>query len=111
MSSLLELFSSCLARGGASLLVLQAVAGAQAECGGIAAAAIDDSEVEAIEPMPIVLVGRVAGPDGSPVERAAITTSAGGQAISDAHGRFRLELRVPLDAESVQVTAVGRGGS
>jgi hypothetical protein len=55
----------------------------------------------------VVLEGFVDGPDGAPVEGAVVVSSAGGRAVSDASGHFRLETKVPLGAESVQLTAAG----
>jgi hypothetical protein len=54
--------------------------------------------------------GFVHSPDGTPAEGAVVVSSAGGQAVTDAGGRFRLEVRSFLGAESVQITAVGRAG-
>ena len=34
-----------------------------------------------------------------------MVSSSGGQAVTDSNGRYRLEVQMPLDAESVQVTA------
>src|SRR5262245_7676039 len=53
-----------------------------------------------------VLIGTVVSPDGVPCEGAIVVTSAGGQTVTDARGEFRLEARLALDAETVQVTAV-----
>jgi hypothetical protein len=62
--------------------------------------------------VPVVLVGRVVTPEGASAERALVTSSAGGRALTDARGAYRLELELPLDAERVQVTAVAeRAGS
>src|SRR5262245_5026471 len=58
--------------------------------------------------LPVVLEGRVFGPDGAPAEGAVVVSSAGGSAVADRDGCYRLEARVPPDAETVQVTAVGR---
>mgnify|MGYP001363851805 CR=1 FL=1 len=60
--------------------------------------------------VPVTFEGFVFEPDGAPAEGAVVVSSAGGKAVADRSGRFRLEARVPLDAESVQVTAVGRAG-
>ncbi len=59
----------------------------------------------------VVLEGSVVDSDGAPAEGAVVVTSAGGKAVSDRNGSYRLEVRVPIDARSVQVTAVGRGGA
>src|SRR6185503_4148795 len=58
----------------------------------------------------VTLEGFVLGPDGSPAEGAVVVSSAGGRAVTDGAGSYRLEVEVPLDAERVQLTAVGRGG-
>ena len=57
--------------------------------------------------VPFVFEGFVAASDGSPVENAVVVSSAGGKAVTDARGWYRLEASVPAEAESVQVTAVG----
>ncbi|HEX6885160.1 MAG TPA: HYR domain-containing protein [Planctomycetota bacterium] len=59
---------------------------------------------------PVVFEGFVFAPDGSPAEGAVVVTSAGGKAVVDARGHYRLEARVPREAERVQVTAVGSSG-
>jgi len=61
--------------------------------------------------VPTVLEGFVLAPDGAPAEGAVVLSSAGGQAVTDHAGNFRLELSLPLDAESLQLTAVGQGGN
>src|SRR5262245_28437261 len=58
----------------------------------------------------VVFEGFVFAPDGSPAEGALVVTSAGGKAVVDSSGHYRLDARVPLEAEHVQVTAVGSGG-
>jgi hypothetical protein len=55
----------------------------------------------------VVLEGFVLAPDGSPAEGAVVVSSAGGRAVTDVAVNYRLEVEVPLDATSVQVTAVG----
>ncbi len=57
----------------------------------------------------VVFEGVVIEPDGAPAVGAVVVTSAGGKAVADRDGSFRLETAVPIGAESVQVTAVGRG--
>src|SRR6185503_7270917 len=47
--------------------------------------------------------------DGSPSGAAVVVSSAGGRAVADLDGRYRLEAWIPFEAESVQLTAVGRG--
>src|SRR5262245_19330559 len=56
----------------------------------------------------VVFEGYVLTPDGGPAEGVMVLCSAGGKAVTDAAGDYRLEVEVPLDATSVQVTAVGR---
>src|SRR5262249_6825181 len=56
----------------------------------------------------VVFEGFVLTPDGGPAEGVMVLCSAGGKALTDAAGDYRLEVEVPLDATSVQVTAVGR---
>jgi hypothetical protein len=73
---------------------------------------LDDSrrsEVPALA-MSVVLEGSVLEPSGAPAAGAVVVSSAGGKAVTDRTGAFRLEVRVPLEAESVEVTAVGAGG-
>ncbi len=57
---------------------------------------------------PAVFTGRVLLPDGEPAAGAVVVTSAGGQCVTAADGSFELEVRVPLKAQGVQVSAVGR---
>ena len=56
----------------------------------------------------VVFEGVVYDPSGAPAEGAVVVSSAGGQAVTDWNGTYRLEARVPVEAESVQITAVGR---
>src|SRR5262245_16654892 len=58
----------------------------------------------------LVLDGIVLAADGSPAEGAVVVSSAGGKAITDGDGSYRLEVDVPREATSVQLTAVGRAG-
>src|SRR5262245_52644964 len=58
----------------------------------------------------VALEGLVLTPDGSPVEGAVVVSSAGGKAVTDVAGRYRLDVEVPPDATSVQVTALGKAG-
>src|SRR5262245_47584000 len=60
---------------------------------------------------PVTLEGFVLGPDGSPAEGAVVVSSAGGRAVTDVAGSYRLEVELPPEATSVQVTAVGRTGA
>ncbi len=57
-----------------------------------------------------VFEGIVLEPDGAPAEGAVVVSSAGGKAVTDRSGSFQLAVGVPPDAESIRVTAVGRGG-
>jgi hypothetical protein len=59
--------------------------------------------------VPTVFEGIVLALDGSPAEGALVVSSAGGKAVTDRAGNFRLEVGVPLDAASLQLTAVARG--
>src|SRR5688572_15469210 len=57
--------------------------------------------------VPFVFEGFVLDPDGAPAEGAVVVSSAGGRAVADCNGRYRLEARVPVEAESVQISALG----
>src|SRR5262245_60159481 len=57
----------------------------------------------------IVFDGFVLDPDGAPAEGAVVVTSAGGRAVTDVRGHYRLDVEVPRGAESVEVSAVGAG--
>src|SRR5262245_9268091 len=71
----------------------------------------DAARIEQVDDsLPIVLEGFVLTPDGTPAEGAVVVSSAGGQAIADQDGHYRLEVGVSIDAQSLQVTAAGRGG-
>ena len=59
--------------------------------------------------LPAVFHGIVLEPDGAPAACAMVVSSAGGQAVTAFDGRYRLEVQVPLDAESVQISAVAGG--
>src|SRR5262245_59462096 len=56
----------------------------------------------------VTLEGVVLAPDGAPAEGAIVTSSAGGRAVTDVAGGYCLEVQLPLEATSVQVTAKGR---
>ena len=58
----------------------------------------------------VQLDGIVLAPDGSPAGGALVTSSAGGRAVTDVAGRYRLEVEAPPEATSVQVTAVSSTG-
>src|SRR5262245_23892155 len=57
----------------------------------------------------VVFEGFVLDPDGAPAEGAVVVTSAGGRAVTDLRGRYRLEVEVSPEAGSVQVMAVDAG--
>src|SRR5262245_36393918 len=98
--------------GGLVLLAMPAlVAGQEARRGGPSGRSCAESACATAQSLRVVLVGRVVDPDGVPRAGAVVVTSAGGQALTDARGDYRLEVEVPLDAESVQVTASGRTAS
>src|SRR5262245_41941522 len=104
-------------------IVAQTAEGAQTDVRGTAVpgrehalvAGVEDPaariETAQIETAPTVLFGCVLDADGAPREGAMVTSSAGGRTLTDARGEFQLEVAVPLDASSVQVTAVAGGGS
>src|SRR6185503_14881028 len=48
----------------------------------------------------VVLEGRVLDPSGAPAAGTVVTSSAGGTAVTDRDGAYRLEVRVPLEAGS-----------
>lgn len=54
--------------------------------------------------------GSVHSPDGRAAARAVVVSSAGGKAVTDEDGSFRLEVRVAPEAREVQITAVGGAG-
>src|SRR5262245_24126147 len=100
--------------GGLVLLAMPAlVAGQEARRGGPSGRSCAESACATAQSLRVVLVGRVVDPDGVPRAGAVVVTSAGGQALTDARGGYRLAVEVPVDAECVQVTALGRaaGGS
>ena len=66
-----------------------------------------ERRIEAVARQTFWLEGAVSNPDGSPAEGAVVVSSAGGKAVTDSSGWYRLETDVPVDAASVQVTAVG----
>ena len=68
-----------------------------------------EEEAPSLEQL-VVLEGFVLESDGAPAEGAVVVTSAGGRALVDRNGRYRLETRVPIAAESLQITAVGTEG-
>jgi hypothetical protein len=58
----------------------------------------------------VTLEGFVLAPDGSPAEGAMVTSSAGGQAVTDVAGFYRLAVQVPREATGLEVSAVGSAG-
>jgi hypothetical protein len=44
---------------------------------------------------------------GIPAQGAMVLSSAGGRAMADENGSFRLVIQTPMDVENVQVTALG----
>ena len=79
------------------------VSGALAEERGASVVQSEDTLV------PRVFEGFVLESEGAPAQGAVVVSSAGGKAVTDVSGSFRLAVSVPLAAESVQVTAVGQG--
>ena len=63
-----------------------------------------------IDSRAVTFEGFVVAPGGTFAEGAVVVSSAGGQVVTDADGSFRLEADVPIEAKSVQLTAVGRTG-
>ena len=59
----------------------------------------------------LVLEGTVLEQDGRAAVGAMVVASAGGEAVTDASGHYVLDLDVPMDAESLEVTAAGRRGT
>jgi len=95
----------------AASLVLPASAGAQvlaAEAGSSPARPL--AQGSAAESPVRVLEGLVLAPDGGPAAGAVVVSNAGGHAVTDATGRFRLEVAVGWEATELGITAVGAGG-
>jgi hypothetical protein len=59
----------------------------------------------------MVFDGIVLGPDGRPASGVGVVSSAGGKVVTELDGSYRLEVQVPPDAESVDITAVAEDGS
>ncbi len=57
-----------------------------------------------------VFEGCVVEPEGAPAIGALVVSSAGGEAVADHGGRYRLEVAVPRDARSVELFAVSAVG-
>lgn len=55
--------------------------------------------------------GYVLEQGGALAEGAVVLSGVGGQAVSGPDGRFRLEVQVPREATSIQITAIGQSGS
>ena len=90
-------------------LVLGDLARAQgALLGPMAAAA---RHVAARESRPLTFEGFVLEPDGRPADGAVVVSSAGGKAVTDASGRYVLDVNVPRGAGNLQITAAGRAGT
>jgi len=68
-----------------------------------------DAAAETPAPLRIILEGEVLAADGTPAERVWVGSSAGGRALTDARGHYRLALDVPVEAEEVEIAAVGAG--
>ena len=75
----------------------------------VSAQGADHAEHEALLER-IVLEGTVLEANGAPAAGARVVTSAGGSAVADASGRYRIEVRIASDASSVQVSAMGATG-
>lgn len=58
----------------------------------------------------IELEGFVHEPAGAPAAGVVVVSSAGGKALSDRDGAYRLDVHVPVGTRSVQVTAVDEHG-
>ena len=71
---------------------------------------VESARVADVSSGVVVLDGFVLDPSGAPAEGAVVVSSAGGRAVTDAAGSYRLELELPLDARTVQVTATQRSG-
>ena len=94
---------------GMAALVLAGSARAQGALPGRMAAGARG--VVARESEALTVEGFVLDTDGRPAEGAVVVSSAGGKALTDASGRYVLEIEVPLGAESLEVTAAGRAGT
>ncbi len=55
----------------------------------------------------IAFAGSVHLPNGTPAVGAVVVSSAGGRAVTNEEGEYGFETRAPIQAKSVQVTAVG----
>ena len=59
----------------------------------------------------VVFEGIVFEPDGVPARGAVLLTSAGGKAITDRSGKYRIEVGLSAETRSVQLTATGGGNT
>jgi len=64
------------------------------------------AEDAALQHVQRVVTGCVVMPDGSPAAGVVVVTSAGGDTITGADGSFTLEVELPIDALSLEVTAI-----
>ena len=94
---------------GAAALALAGPARAQGALLGRLVAEVRASGAR--ERSPLTLEGFVLEPGGRAAEGAVVVSSAGGEAVTDASGRYVLELDAPLDAVSLRITAAGRAGT
>ena len=78
------------------------------EAGELARAARDRG-AQPVDTRRVVIEGTVHLPGGAPAEGAVVVSSAGGQAVTDALGRYVLEIEVAADALETRVTAVNSG--
>ena len=88
-------------------------------CRAALAQRVDGAVLEAGSPVQtghvetVAFTGSVRLPGGGPAAEAVVVSSAGGQAVTDARGRFRIEVPVSPGSPgvaSVQVTAAGHAG-
>ena len=69
--------------------------------------AADPGRIEVAPPLPGVFEGIVFDSNGAPAPGVSVASSAGGHAITDRNGKYRLEVAVPVEAHSVEITAIG----
>ena len=67
--------------------------------------------LQSSELVALTLDGLVLAPCGAPAEGAVVVSSAGGQAVTDADGKYRLEVQLAPDANSLQVSAAASAGA
>ncbi len=72
-----------------------------------ACVAILVSNTFASELIPITFSGSVHSLNGSPAANAVVVSSAGGKAVTDERGEYKLEARLSAKAKSVHISAVG----